>query len=63
MRAVHGKVNQKPANIWTIGDARDGFMPVAPVKNRGGFSDKSGGTAIWLKYDPVTMTLRDGVTR
>jgi len=59
MRAVHGKVNQKPANIWTIGKAQDGFMPVAPVKNRGGFSDDSGGTAVWLRYDPVTMTLKD----
>jgi RecA-family ATPase len=59
MRAVHGKVNQKPANIWTIGDAQDGFMPVCPVKNRGGFSDKTGRTAIWLRYDPTTMTLKD----
>jgi predicted ATP-dependent serine protease len=57
--AIHGKVSQKPANIWTIGDAKDGFMPISPVKNRGGFSDKTGGTAIWLRYDPVTMLLRD----
>jgi hypothetical protein len=32
---------------------------VCPVKNRGGFSDKTGRTAIWLRYDPTTMTLKD----
>lgn len=58
-RAIHGKISQKPSNVWTIGDAKDGFMPVAPVKNRTGFQDKTGGTAVWLRYDPSTMTLKD----
>lgn len=57
--AVHGKISQKPALVLTIGQAYQGFMPIAPVKNRSGFSDKSGSTAAWLAYDPATMTLRD----
>ena len=57
--SVHGKISQKPALVLTIGQAYQGFMPIAPVKNRSGFSDKSGGTAAWLAYDPATMTLRD----
>lgn len=59
LRAVHGKISQKPALVLTIGQAYQGFMPIAPVKNRSGFSDKSGGTAVWLAYDPATMTLKD----
>ena len=59
LRSVHGKVNQKPANVLTIGEPRDGFLPIAPVKNRNGFQDRSGNTALWLRYDPATMTLKD----
>jgi replicative DNA helicase len=61
MKSVHGKINQKPALILTIGNSYQGFLPIAPVKNRSGFADKSGGTAVWLHYEPATMTLRDSL--
>ena len=61
MDALQGKISEKPAVILTIGKAQDGFMPVAPVKNRGGVADDTGKTAMWLRYDPSTMTLKDTV--
>ena len=57
--SVHGKINQKPAVILTIGNPQDGLLPISPVKNRTGFSDATGNTAVWLEYEPSTMTLRD----
>lgn len=59
LRSIHGKVSQKPANVLTIGEPVNGLMPVAPVKNRNGSGDRSGNTAVWLHYDPSTMTLKD----
>jgi predicted ATP-dependent serine protease len=58
-RAVHGKVNQMPAMILTIGNPQNGFMPIACVKNRQGPADITGETAFWLTYDPSVMHLAD----
>jgi hypothetical protein len=57
-RAIHGKVAQTPAMILTIG-ARNGFMAVAPVKNRYGPADQTGSKAVFLSYDPACMRLTD----
>lgn len=59
LRSVHGKVSQKPATVLSIGDASGGFLPIAPVKNRNGFQDRTGGTAVYLRYDPSVMMLKD----
>lgn len=59
MRAVHGKVSQVPAVILSIGQARDGFLPICPVKNRDGRSDPSGSTPVWLQYRPDLMSVTD----
>jgi replicative DNA helicase len=56
--AIHGKVNQTPAMIMTLG-ATPGHMPVAVVKNRYGPADVSGTTAHFLDFDPSSMYLRD----
>ncbi len=56
--AVHGKVNQVPSLILTLGQA-EGLLAVAPVKNRYGPADSSGRTCIWMEYSPSTMSLKD----
>lgn len=61
-RSIHGKVNQTPAMIWTIG-ASPGHMPVAVVKNRYGPADLSGTTAHFLTFDPSSMYLHDAEAR
>ncbi len=58
-RAVHGKINQVPALILTLGPSQQGYMPVACVKNRQGPADLTGKTAMWLVYDPSVMRLSD----
>jgi hypothetical protein len=58
-KAIHGKVNQTPAMILTLGVA-PGHMPVAVVKNRYGPADQSGTTAQYLSFDPSRMTIKDG---
>lgn len=57
--AIHGKVAQIPAVILTIGDERQGFMPIACVKNRQGKADRTGQEAFWLRYEPGVMYLGD----
>lgn len=52
--AILGKCDQKPALILTLAD-RGHNRPVAAVKNRFGKPDKSGRTAIWLRFDEQTM--------
>ena len=61
-RAIHGKVNQTPAMIWTLG-MQPGHMPVAVVKNRYGPADISGTTAHYLTFDPTSMVLMDSESR
>ena len=58
-RAVHGKINQVPALILTLGPPQQGYLPVACVKNRQGPADLSGQTAMWLAFDPSVMRLSD----
>lgn len=57
--AVHGKVNQVPAVVLTVGVPQKGWMTVCAVKNREGNGDRNGHDAVWLQYDPSTMTIRD----
>jgi len=57
-KAIHGKVNQTPAMILTLG-VTPGHMPVAVVKNRYGPADQSGTTAHYLSFDPASMTIKD----
>jgi replicative DNA helicase len=58
-RAVHGKINQIPAVILTLGQEQQGYLPVACVKNRQGPQDRSGQTAFWLVFDPAVMRVAD----
>lgn len=58
-RAVHGKINQMPAVILTIGPAQGAYMPLCSVKNRQGPADPTGQNAFWLHYDPAVMRLGD----
>ena len=58
-KSIHGKVNQTPAMILTLGVA-PGHMPIAVVKNRYGPADASGTTAHYLTFDPASMYLADG---
>lgn len=58
-KAIHGKVSQMPALILTIGNERQGYMPVACVKNRQGPADVTGQNAMWLTFDPSVMHLAD----
>jgi len=57
--SVHGKINQTPATVVTIGNADAGFLPTAAVKNRNGNGDRTGSTAIYLEYMPDLALLRD----
>jgi RecA-family ATPase len=56
--ALHGKTSQTPALVLTVGGGAP-RMAVAPVKNRYGPADATGQTAIWLSYDPASMTVKD----
>lgn len=57
--SILGKCDQKPALIVTVSD-RGPKRPVACVKNRFGKPDKSGETAIWLRFDEYTMHFTEG---
>jgi predicted ATP-dependent serine protease len=60
--AVQGMVNQIPALILTIGQEIIGdstYLCVAPVKNRYGKADATGGSFVMLSFDPSTMQLKD----
>lgn len=57
--SLHGKIAQIPSLVLTVASDEPGFMAVAAVKNRYGPADASGNTAMWLSYNPSTMTLRD----
>lgn len=56
--ALHGKVAQTPALILTV-TSQDGFLGVAPVKNRYGPANASGSDVTWLTYDPARMAIDD----
>lgn len=57
--AIQGKVAQTPALILTVTNSQPGFMGVCAVKNRYGPADASGGSPIWLVYDPARMYIAD----
>lgn len=54
-KAIQGKVSQKPALVLTVGEGWGGEKHVAPVKNRWGPSDKTGKSAIALKFNHSNM--------
>jgi len=56
--ALHGKVAQTPSLILTV-HSQQGVMGVCAVKNRYGPADATGGTPIWLSYDPASMQILD----
>jgi len=57
--ALQGMVAQLPALICTVGSDAPGYIAVAPVKNRYGKADPSGGTAHWLQFNPEIMDVSD----
>lgn len=57
--SLHGKIAQIPSLVLTVSSDEPGVMAVAPVKNRYGPADSSGNTAVWLSYNPASMTLKD----
>lgn len=56
--SIQGKVSQVPAVILTVAST-DGWMALAPVKNRFGPADPTGRTALMLDWDPSRMLLAD----
>jgi len=54
--ALQGMVAQLPALICTVGSDAPGYIAVAPVKNRYGKADPSGGTAHWLQVQTNLRT-------
>lgn len=58
LRAVQGKVNQLPALILTVGQQM-GMLGVASVKNRYGRADSSGGSPMFLEFNPEYMYIAD----
>ena len=59
LNAVHGKVNQVPAVVLTVGVPQPGWMAVCAAKNREGNGDRNGHNAVWLQYQPDVMSIRD----
>ena len=57
--AIQGKVAQTPALILTVTNSQPGFLGVCSVKNGYGPADPSGGTPVWLSYDPSRMYIAD----
>lgn len=55
---IHGKVSQKAALVLTCAEG-EGTKPIAVVKNRFGWSDRSGRTVDWIKFDAERMTFLD----
>ena len=56
--ALHGKVAQTPSLIITVQN-QVGAMAVCAVKNRYGPADATGGSPVWLSYDPASMQVTD----
>lgn len=59
LSAVHGKINQVPSTVLTVGQPQPGYMAICPAKNREGSGDRHGHKAIWLQYRPEVMSIRD----
>lgn len=59
LSAVHGKVNQVPSTVLTVGQPQPGWLAVCPAKNREGTGDRYGHRAVWMQYHPEVMMLKD----
>jgi RecA-family ATPase len=57
-KALHGKVAQTPSLILTVHN-QVSTLGVCAVKNRYGPADATGGTPVWLSYDPASMQILD----
>jgi hypothetical protein len=60
--SIQGKVSQVPAVILTMAST-DGWMALAPVKNRFGPADHTGKTAVLLDFDPSSSFIADAGPR
>jgi hypothetical protein len=58
-QALQGKVAATPAVILTVSNDNEGFLGVAPVKNRYGPATPSGANPVWLQYSPSNMQVAD----
>ena len=59
LSATQGMVNQTPAVILTVGQTTNGMLGVAAVKNRYGKADRTGGSPVWLSFNPEYMYIAD----
>jgi len=57
--SILGKDTRLPALVLTCHTHSDGFMAVAVVKNRYGPADPSGGSPVFLSFDPAKMILKE----
>jgi len=57
--SLQGMVAQLPALICTVASNTEGYLAVAPVKNRYGKADASGETHYWLHFNPEVMSVTD----
>jgi RecA-family ATPase len=60
-KALHGKVAQTPSLILTIHN-QVSTMGVCAVKNRYGPADATGGSPVWLSYEPASMQINDVIS-
>jgi predicted ATP-dependent serine protease len=56
--ALHGKIAHTPSLILTV-TSQSQSMGVCSVKNRYGPADVTGGTPVWLMYNPANMQVQD----
>jgi len=57
-KSLHGKVAQTPSLILTVHNQVT-TMGVCAVKNRYGPADATGGSPVWLSYEPASMQIQD----
>jgi len=59
-KAIHGKINQKPALILTTAETHsNGRKPIAIVKSRFGMSNKYGKDPVWINQDAQSLAFTD----
>lgn len=55
-KAIHGKVSVKPTIVLATARPETGVTkPIAVLKNRYGAEDRTGKTAFWIPFDPITL--------
>ena len=57
-QSLQGKVAQTPALVMTVAD-QEGFLGVAPVKNRYGASNPSGDKPSFFEYNPASCQIKE----